>query len=118
MAIRELILVWLICQLYKVNCASLGGETDQSQTDYGDYNLENSSFSTIDTITTDAIETSTLGTLRVAKQLQPHSGIYFSDADTNSDRLSHIKNQKPIVNYEKCSENEWFYPGDNEADWV
>lgn len=44
--------------------------------------------------------------------------IHFSEKDSNTNHLSETKDQNPLTNYEKCKENEWFYPGDVDGDWV
>lgn len=67
--------------------------------------------------TTETIETPTTANF-VTLTVKNSSAIYFSDTDTNADRQFLIKDQKPLTNWPKCGENEWFYPGDVDGDWV
>lgn len=107
--LKEVILICTVCLLYTVNCASTNRESLESQ--------DVETVEPVDSTTgSPEPESSTFKTLKVGSK----SGgrIYHTEVDTNSDRFSSTKIQKPIANYEKCGENEWFYPGDVDGDWV
>lgn len=67
--------------------------------------------------TTESIETSTPENL-VTLTVKHSPAIYFSDKDSNMDRQFTSKYLRPLINWPKCGENEWFYPGDIDGDWM
>lgn len=98
MEIRNIILFCFISSAWEVVCADLTPSNVPSNRDIESFNKSSSH---------QAVATTN------------KTNIYFSDSDTNSNRVSQNQSQKSTVTYhEKCHANEWFYNGDIGGDYM